>query len=77
MMWAASYQGRWREALTQSTRLRAESKWSPCLYSYLQAAHYCMLADLTPAEVEEQRKLMEAVPGLKQRIAGDSIPLLL
>ena len=75
MMWAASYQWNWRNALVQSTRLLEESRWSPCLYSYLKAAHYCMLPDLTPEEAEEQRELMAAVPGLKQKIGGKSLPM--
>merc|ERR1711874_486190 len=43
------------------------SRWSPCLYSYFKAALYCML--------KEQMELMSAVPGLKQRIAGKSLPM--
>ena len=75
MMWAASYQWRWREALAQSSRLLEESRWSPCLYSYLKAAHLAMLPDLSAAEAEEQRQLMAAVPGLKQKIGGKSLPM--
>ena len=58
-----------------SCQLREESKWSPCLYSYLKAAHYAMLGDLTQSEREDQHQLMESVPGLKQRIAGKSLPM--
>jgi len=76
MVWAASYRCMWREALLQSSKLLEQSKWSPCLYSYLKAAYYCMLqAQLTPAELADQEKLMAAVPGLKQRIAGKSLPM--
>ena len=54
----------------------SESRWSPCLYSYLKAAHYCMLeSELSPAERAERASLMAAVPNLKQRIAGKSLPM--
>lgn len=75
MMWAYTYQCDWTEALTQSDKLLKESKWSPCLYSYLKAAHYCMLPQLSPAQEEEQRQLMAAVPRLKQKIGGKSLPM--
>lgn len=75
MMWAASYQCDWSGALLQSDKLLAESKWSPCLYSYLKAAHYCMLPELSPAQAEEQRHLMATLPGLKQKIGGKSLPM--
>jgi len=76
MVWSASYRCMWRESLGQATRLLDQSRWSPCLYSYLKAAYYCMLqAELTVAEVTDQEQLMAAVPGLKQRIAGKSLPM--
>ena len=75
-MWAASYLGRWREASEHAGTLLEESRWSPCIYSYLKAAFQCMLQpELSPAEVEEQAELMAAVPRLKQRIAGKSLPM--
>ena len=75
-VWAASYRGLWREALRQAAVLLEESRWSPCIYSYLKAAFYCMLQkELSPEERSEQAELMEAVPGLKQRIAGKSLPM--
>lgn len=76
MLWSASYRCMWREALQQASTLLEQSRWSPCLYSYLKAAYYCMLqGDLTGAELADQRELMAAVPGLKQRIAGKSLPM--
>jgi len=76
MMWAASYECQWREALVQSSRLLQESRWSPCLYSYLKVAHYCMLqSSLSDAEMQEMKELVAAIPGLKQRIAGKSLPM--
>ena len=43
MLWSASYRCMWREALQQASTLLEQSRWSPCLYSYLKAAYYCML----------------------------------
>jgi len=76
MMWAASYECDWRGALDQSSRLLEQSRWSPCLYSYLKVAHYCMLqSTLTSAEQQELQQLIADIPGLKQRIAGKSLPM--
>ena len=43
MVWSASYRCMWRESLAQASRLLEQYRWSPCLYSYLKAAYYCML----------------------------------
>ena len=79
MMWAASFSCQWRSALAQSQTLLAQSRWSPCLYSYLVSAHLIMIQDsglsLTQEEEEELPRLMAAIPGLKQRIAGKSLPM--
>ena len=79
MMWAASFSCQWRSALAQSKTLLSQSRWSPCLYSYLVAAHLIMVqssgGSLTQEEEVELPKLMAAIPGLKQRIAGKSLPM--
>ena len=79
MMWAASFSCQWRSALAQSQTLLAQSRWSPCLYSYLVAAHLIMLqtsgSGLSQEEEEELSRLMASIPGLKQRIAGKSLPM--
>jgi len=76
LVWAASYRGLWREALKQASVLLEESRWSPCIYSYLKAAFYCMLqSELTSEEVADQAELFASVPKLKQRIAGKSLPM--
>ena len=73
---SSSYRGLWREALKQASVLLEESRWSPCIYSYLKAAFYCMLqTELTPEEVADQAELFVSVPKLKQRIAGKSLPM--
>ncbi|KAF8209173.1 hypothetical protein K438DRAFT_1811866 [Mycena galopus ATCC 62051] len=64
--------GRWRE-------LEKEATWSKSIYSYGMAV--CLLESTDgdekdrKARLEEARKLMERVPGLRQKIAGKSIPL--
>jgi len=77
MTWASSYQCDWRKALFFSDKLLKESKWSPCLYSYLKAAFLCMLPreELSPTEHSEVCALMSAVPSLRQKIAGKSLPM--
>ncbi|KIM74729.1 hypothetical protein PILCRDRAFT_827932 [Piloderma croceum F 1598] len=53
--------------------LQAEATWSKSCYSYGMAA--CLLEIGGTNNVEEASKLMEKVPGLRQKIAGKSIPL--
>ncbi|KAJ7875576.1 hypothetical protein B0H14DRAFT_2715695 [Mycena olivaceomarginata] len=59
--------------------LEREATWSKSIYSYGMAV--CLLESTAGTEadrkarVEEARKLMERVPGLRQKIAGKSIPL--
>ena len=62
--------------MEHANTLLEQSRWSPCLYSYLKAAYYCMLQEeLTQEQKEEQAQLIAAVPGHKQRIAGKSLPM--
>ncbi|KAJ7200812.1 hypothetical protein GGX14DRAFT_466162 [Mycena pura] len=56
--------------------LEREGTWSKSIYSYGMAV--CLLESTEgdpKARQEEARKLMERVPGLRQKIAGKSIPL--
>ena len=39
------------------------------------ACAHCRDGELSAEETEDMRRLMEAVPGLKQRIAGKSLPM--
>jgi len=77
MIWASCYQCDWRQALVYTDSLLQESKWSPCLYSYLKAAFYLQLPSysLSPAEQSELEALMAAVPVSRQKIAGKSLPM--
>ncbi|KAJ7743912.1 hypothetical protein DFH07DRAFT_869858 [Mycena maculata] len=56
--------------------LQKEATWSKSMYSYGMAV--CLLESTEDGEEkrkEEARTLMETVPGLRQKIAGKSIPL--
>lgn len=54
-------------------KLGAEATWSKACYAYAQAV--CLLELGSDDQRAEAAKLMEKVPGLRQRIAGKSIPL--
>ncbi|MPC15966.1 Tetratricopeptide repeat protein 39B [Portunus trituberculatus] len=57
-------------------KLLQESKWSKATYAYQKASCMCMRMDeLTPAEKQELSETMRSIPGLKQRIAGKSLPV--
>jgi hypothetical protein len=75
LFWSACYRCMWDEALVHADRLLRESRWSPCLYTYLKGALLCQLPQLTADQLAEQLERMEQVPKLKQRIAGKSIPM--
>jgi len=53
--------------------LQAEATWSKSCYSYGMAV--CLLEIGGADNIREATKLMEEVPGLRQKIAGKSIPL--
>jgi len=74
LLWSAFFRTQWREALVYADRLEKESKWSPCIYSYIKAAIYSQVPDLTEEEKADQKALMAAVSKLKQRIGGKSVP---
>lgn len=76
LLWVHCLKCEWREALQYSSRLKQESKWSKCLYTYQKAVIMIMLQDeLTKEEQEELDQLMKDVPRYKQRIAGKSLPM--
>ncbi|XP_018578761.1 tetratricopeptide repeat protein 39B [Anoplophora glabripennis] len=76
LLWIHCLKAEWKEALTYSTYLREQSKWSRSLYSYQKAAIMCMMRDeLTPSDLSDMEKLMKDVPKYKQRIAGKSLPM--
>ncbi|KAJ8926908.1 hypothetical protein NQ314_020760 [Rhamnusium bicolor] len=76
LLWVHCLKTEWKEALTYSTYLIEESKWSRTLYSYQKAVIMCMIRnELTPSEIIIIDNLMKDVPKYKQRIAGKSLPM--
>ncbi|XP_056883989.1 tetratricopeptide repeat protein 39B isoform X1 [Takifugu flavidus] len=75
LMWTHSYQQDWVQAFRYADLLCQESRWSKAIYVYQKAAILSMMSE------EEQKKtgedvvdLFRQVEGLKQRLAGKSIP---
>ncbi|KAF7342547.1 hypothetical protein MSAN_02010900 [Mycena sanguinolenta] len=72
---------RWGRVLSVGGCWEGEATWSKSIYSYGVAV--CLLDSAADGEgekerkgrLEEARKMMERVPGLRQKIAGKSIPL--
>lgn len=76
LMWCCIMSARWKEAQDYADRLLQESKWSKATYAYQKCCCMCMRMDeLTPAEKQELAETMRTIPGLKQRIAGKSLPI--
>ncbi|KAG7260441.1 hypothetical protein CRUP_029440 [Coryphaenoides rupestris] len=75
LMWCHSYRQQWLEAYKYADLLCRESRWSKAIYVYQKAA---ILSMMTPEEVEHTGEhlvqLFRKVEGLKQRLAGKSIP---
>lgn len=77
LMWAHSMKMDWKSAGQYARRLFKESRWSKCIYAYVQAAFLCMDKEdgnLSEAEHSRLISLMRDVPSYKQRIAGKSLP---
>jgi Protein of unknown function (DUF3808) len=75
MLWVNSMKLDWREAITFSSFLVENSKWSRTMYTYQKASLMCMLnpKDLESSERRTITNLMQEVPVYKQRIAGEKI----
>ncbi|XP_078426438.1 tetratricopeptide repeat protein 39B isoform X4 [Cetorhinus maximus] len=75
LMWSHSFQQQWLQAYRFADLLSKESRWSQAIYTFQKAAILSMLPEediqKTGEKVEE---LFRQVEGLKQRIAGKSIP---
>uniref|UniRef100_A0A8C3VR30 Tetratricopeptide repeat protein 39B n=1 Tax=Catagonus wagneri TaxID=51154 RepID=A0A8C3VR30_9CETA len=75
LMWIFVFQQNWMEAYYYSDLLCKESKWSKATYVFLKASILSMLPeDDVEATKEDVVTLFRQVDGLKQRIAGKSIP---
>ncbi|KAM3590032.1 uncharacterized protein V6R79_002371 [Siganus canaliculatus] len=75
LMWTHCYQQDWTRAFHYAQLLCQESRWSKAIYVYQKAAILSMMspeeAELTGENIVE---LFRQVEGLKQRLAGKSIP---
>uniref|UniRef100_A0A8C6Q2V7 Tetratricopeptide repeat domain 39A n=1 Tax=Nothobranchius furzeri TaxID=105023 RepID=A0A8C6Q2V7_NOTFU len=73
LMWCFTYKTHWKMAYFYADMLSKENSWSKATYAYMKAAYLSMLTEddcLTFGETA----LTQQVPGLKQKIAGKSLP---
>ncbi|NWR74392.1 TT39B protein, partial [Centropus unirufus] len=75
LMWCHTFQQNWLQAYRYADQLSKESRWSKAIYVFQKAAILCMLPeDDLKRTGEDVVSLFRQVDGLKQRIAGKSIP---
>ncbi|XP_075682794.1 tetratricopeptide repeat protein 39B isoform X3 [Rhinoderma darwinii] len=75
LMWTHSFQQDWLKAYHYADLLCKESKWSKAIYVFQKAAILSMLPEEAVRSTgEDIVALFRQVEGLKQRIAGKSIP---
>uniref|UniRef100_A0A8C5FFN1 Tetratricopeptide repeat domain 39A n=1 Tax=Gadus morhua TaxID=8049 RepID=A0A8C5FFN1_GADMO len=75
LMWCFTYKRHWKMAYFYADLLSKENSWSKATYAYMKGAYLSMLTKddcLTFGETEIT--LFRQVPGLKQKIAGKSLP---
>ncbi|KAL4618182.1 tetratricopeptide repeat protein 39B-like [Arapaima gigas] len=76
LMWLHSFQQQWLEAYRFADLLCNESRWSKAIYVYQKAAILSMLPEEEVSKTGENVvQLFRQVEGLKQRLAGKSIPV--
>jgi len=78
LVWAHSILMNWKIAEEFAKKLFEESRWSKCIYAYMQASLLIMQrgeGSLTGPNIRRLTALMREVPLHKQRIAGKSIPM--
>uniref|UniRef100_A0A7N8YMW9 Tetratricopeptide repeat protein 39B n=1 Tax=Mastacembelus armatus TaxID=205130 RepID=A0A7N8YMW9_9TELE len=75
LMWTHSYQQEWQQAYHYADLLCKESRWSKAIYMYQKAAILSMMSEEDVKRTgEDIVELFRQVEGLKQRLAGKSIP---
>ncbi|XP_051843099.1 tetratricopeptide repeat protein 39B isoform X2 [Antechinus flavipes] len=75
LMWCYTFQQEWLKAYHYADLLCKESRWSKAIYVFQKAAILSMLPDEEVKPTGENIvSLFRQVEGLKQRIAGKSIP---
>ncbi|XP_053481270.1 tetratricopeptide repeat protein 39A isoform X2 [Ictalurus furcatus] len=75
LMWCFTYKQHWKMAYFYADLLSKENAWSKAMYAYMKAAYLSMLSteDRQPFGASDVA-LFRQVPGLKQKIAGKSLP---
>uniref|UniRef100_F6YK45 Tetratricopeptide repeat domain 39A n=1 Tax=Monodelphis domestica TaxID=13616 RepID=F6YK45_MONDO len=75
LMWCFTYKCQWKMAYFYADLLSKENSWSKATYIYMKAAYLSMFAegDYKPFG-DDEIELFRAVPGLKLKIAGKSLP---
>ncbi|XP_023485859.2 tetratricopeptide repeat protein 39A isoform X1 [Equus caballus] len=75
LMWCFTYKGQWKMAYLYADLLSKENSWSKATYIYMKAAYLSMFGkeDCKPFG-DDEVELFRAVPGLKLKIAGKSLP---
>ncbi|XP_019339393.1 tetratricopeptide repeat protein 39B isoform X1 [Alligator mississippiensis] len=75
LMWCYTFQQNWLQAYRYADLLCKESRWSKAIYVFQKAAILCMLPDDDVKKTGENIvSLFRQIEGLRQRIAGKSIP---
>ncbi|MED6288385.1 Tetratricopeptide repeat protein 39B [Characodon lateralis] len=76
LMWTHSFQQEWQQAYRYADLLCKESRWSKAIYMYQKAAILSMMTEEDVRKTgEDIVELFRQVEGLKQRLAGKSIPM--
>lgn len=75
LMWCHSFKQEWGEAYRYADLLSRESRWSKAIYVYQKAAILSMMSEEDAKKTgDDIVELFRQVEGLKQRLAGKSIP---
>ncbi|XP_067118387.1 tetratricopeptide repeat protein 39B-like isoform X2 [Centruroides vittatus] len=76
LLWCNCFKCDWEEAAKCIQVLRMHCRWSPAIYTYVEASVKYMIMMAGNEDLRDEIvMLMEKVPSLKQRLAGKSIPL--
>ncbi|MGH0147146.1 UNVERIFIED_CONTAM: hypothetical protein FKN15_010243 [Acipenser sinensis] len=75
LMWCFTYKRQWKMAYFYADLLCKENSWSKATYAYMKAAYLSMLTeeDCKPFG-EDEVEIFRQMPGMKQKIAGKSLP---
>ncbi|KAJ8270123.1 hypothetical protein GJAV_G00110620, partial [Gymnothorax javanicus] len=75
LMWCFTYKRHWKMAYFYCDLLSKENPWSKATYAYMKGAYLSMMTAVDRKVLgETEVQLFRKVPGLKQKIAGKSLP---